>query len=320
MSKAVKKVGRAIGNVVKGVVNVVKSVAKGVGSVVKKIAKSKIGKALLVAATVYFGGAAIMGAMGGASAGTGFMGTLSGAVSGAGTGIANAWTGLTGAASSALGGNFSAAGSQLSAGFQGTTVAAQNAANITAGGGGGFVNGNYGSVGTNTAANTATGASKVAETVAKTAVKEVGKDAVEKGLISRTWDGLGEYGKMAAVQGASQLAGNVIQGVGQQKALEEQQRYEQEQAQLARDRYNQNAGAKLWGATPEDTTGGAYAMTAQQSYDPAAEARMMAQRYSGMANMPYGGQQVGMIGSRLPASAPMANNNFPVYNPYYYRG
>lgn len=110
MSKVVKGVGRAVGKVVKGVTNVV-----------KKVAKSKLGKVLIGAALVYFGGAALMGGFSGAAAGGG----LSGALSGAAQGVANAWTSLTGAASSALGGNFAQAGSQLSAGIQGTTTAAQ---------------------------------------------------------------------------------------------------------------------------------------------------------------------------------------------------
>lgn len=104
MSKVVKGVGRAIGNVVKGV-----------GNVVKKVVQSPIGKIIAGAALVYFGGAALMGAVGGASAGaaagSGVLGTLGGAVSGglsgAAAGISNAWAGLTGALS---GGGLSALG------------------------------------------------------------------------------------------------------------------------------------------------------------------------------------------------------------------
>lgn len=236
MSKAVKSVGRAIGKVVKGVVKVV-----------KKVASSKIGKILITAAAIYFGGAAIMGAMGGASAGTGFLGTLSGAVSGAGAGISSAWTGLTGAASAAMGGNFAAAGSSLGSGFTGAygagssavTGAAAAAPSVFAGG---SVVPSATTVG---APNSVFAGGTLAPTSAAS--------TASKGLVSGMWNGLGDYGKMAAVQGATQMAGGVIQGYGQQKAVEDQRNYEAEQAQLARDRYNQNAGTMWWGG---DSGGG----------------------------------------------------------------
>lgn len=300
MSKVVKAVGRAISGVVKGVVNVVKGVVSGV----KKIATSKVGKILLAAATVYFGGAAIMGAMGGASAGTGFLGTLSGAVSGASAGISSAWTGLTGALTggglSSLGSGFTGA---YGAGSSAVTGAAALAAptNVLAGG----------SVVSGAAPAVNSGAVLGAAVPTAPAVSSSG------GLISGAWNGLGEYGKMAAVQGASNMVGGVIQGYGQQKALEEQRNFETEQARLARERYNQNAGARLWGAVPEDTTGGAYAREVTSTQDPVADSRLLADRYSGMQATPYGVQPAGLVGSRI---QPMASNNFPVYNPYYYRG
>jgi hypothetical protein len=127
MSKVVKKVGRAVSGVVKGVTKAVGGVVKGVSNVVKKIAANPIGRLVLTAGTVYFGGAAIMGAMGGASAGTGFMGTLSGGLKGAAAGIGNAWTGLTSAGSAAMGGNFAQAGSALKGGMTGAHSAGFNA-------------------------------------------------------------------------------------------------------------------------------------------------------------------------------------------------
>lgn len=108
MSKVVKGIGRAIGKVVKGVVNVV-----------KKVAKSKLGKILITAAAVYFGGAALQGAMQGASAGSGFFGSISSGLQGAAQGIGNAWSSLGTAATQAVGGNFANAGNALSTGFQG---------------------------------------------------------------------------------------------------------------------------------------------------------------------------------------------------------
>jgi hypothetical protein len=270
MSKVVKSVGRAIGKVVKGVVNVVKSVAK-----------SPIGKVLLAAATVYFGGAAIMGAMGGASASTGFMGTIGGALKGATAGIANAWSGLTGAASAAMGGQFSAAGSSLGSGFTGSYAAgssAVNAANAAAvsAAGGGFPAGagGYGSVGPSgqTAAGTTlssapASAATTPGTYWTSPAQAVTAPPPNPGIISGAWNSLGDYGKMAAVQGSMQLAGGAIQGAGQQKAMEEQRRYEQEQAQLARNRYNENVGTSWWSgsgnADPAASSPGTYAQSPQ---------------------------------------------------------
>jgi len=105
MSKAVRKIGRSI-----------KKVVKGVGKVAQKAWKSPIGKALMIAGTVYFGGAAIGGMMGGAG------GAGAGMLSNAAAGISNAWTSLGTATSAAMGGNFSAAGQALSAGAKGATL------------------------------------------------------------------------------------------------------------------------------------------------------------------------------------------------------
>tara|TARA_B100000214_G_C23973626_1_gene631495 strand:- start:3083 stop:4000 length:918 start_codon:yes stop_codon:yes gene_type:complete len=115
MSKVVKKVGRAIKKVVKGVV-------KGVKKVWKKVKESKIGRVVLTAALIYFGGAALSGMWAGGSAGSGFMGTLTGGIQGAASGVANAWSGITGATASAVSGNFAQAGSQLAAGAKGQAI------------------------------------------------------------------------------------------------------------------------------------------------------------------------------------------------------
>ena len=76
MSKVVKKVGKAIGKVVKGVV-------KAVVKVKKKIFKSKLFKVIATAALIYFGGAALMGGLGGLGAGGG--GFIAGAKAGLGS-------------------------------------------------------------------------------------------------------------------------------------------------------------------------------------------------------------------------------------------
>lgn len=221
MSKVVKGITRAVSSVVKGAVNVV-----------KKVAKSPIGKALIVAAAVYFGGAALMGGLG-APAGTG----LSGFLSGAAQGVSNAWASLGTAASSAMSGNFSQAGSALSSGFQGQVA----------------------NVGTSAAVNAAPAAAQnvaAVDAVPKTAIDPSMSQVLTKtGLPNSVptasgpgvWGSMGDYSKAATIMAGSQLAGGVIQGYGQQQALEEQREYETKQANLARDRYNQNVGVVLWG-------------------------------------------------------------------------
>lgn len=296
MSKAVKSIGRAVKKVVSGVSKVVKGVVSGI----KKFASSKFGKIIIAAAAIYFGGAAIMGAMGGASAGTGFLGTISGAIQGAGAGISSAWTGLTGAASSLMAGELGAAGSALSSGFTGAYGAGSSAVSGALGSAAGSAaSGSGGVLGMDTAS----------ANVLKTGV--VPSSAPSSGGL---WNSLGDYGKMAAIQGGTQLIGGVMQGYGQQKAVEEQQGYEaQQRAQAAA-----NAGSPLWGSVPTDTTGGAYSRTAEGGYDPLAESRRLADLYSGMNPNPAMLRgQYGLISAGM---GPITNNNFPVYNPYYYRG
>jgi hypothetical protein len=117
MSKFVSSVARGVSNVVQGAVNVVKDVGKAVGGavtdvakaatgVVKSIADSKLGKAVLIAAAIYFGGAAIAGGYGSAAGGGSFFTGMGAGVSSAATSLSSAWT-------SAMAGEFAQAGSTL---------------------------------------------------------------------------------------------------------------------------------------------------------------------------------------------------------------
>ena len=72
------KIFKGIKKVIKGVVKGIKKVVKGVGKVVKKVAKSKIFKAILVAAAVYYTGGAFLHGAG--VSGSGAFGTWAGAV------------------------------------------------------------------------------------------------------------------------------------------------------------------------------------------------------------------------------------------------
>lgn len=297
MSKVVKSVGRAISKVVKGVVNVVKKVTSGVANFVKKVASSKLGKILITAAAIYFGGAALAGGFGSSAAGGSFL-------SGMGTGVANAASSLSTAWSSALSGNFASAGSSLSAGFQGTTTALQ-AANA-----GAITNGmtqaqmlasqNAGISGataaTNSAAATAFPASAGVGGGAQLALTPA-QVAGSKGLIG----GLSPMGQYAAISGATQLVGGAVQGYGAQKAQEEQRAYEQQQADAAQQRYNQNVGTNWWDA-PSDVVQAA--QTGASRYDPIA---------AGDPNSPFAVDSTSLTNR----NKGLIGNNMPTYNRYY---
>jgi hypothetical protein len=279
MSKVVKGVFRAVSKVVSGVVKAV-----------KKVAKSPIGKIILAAATIYFGGAAIMGAMG-APAGSGIMGALQGA----GAGISNAWTSLLQAGSSALGGNFAQAGSQLSAGFQGTTMAAGSTAAAaapaaSAAGSGITLGGPAPQYGANALLNPSgavtSGGAAIPAAAAPTAAKTAGFWGTNAGA--------------ATVLAGGQLAGGLIQGVGAQKEAERQ---EQLQAEV-RARYNRNVGTPLWGN--QESTG----YTGESTTNPLIYQRPDYQVAGGPSLLQQG---QGLVGGNM--NPVFGYAGFPVFNP-----
>lgn len=116
MSKAVSGVGNAIGGVLKGAVNLVKDVGNGIGRIVKDIGSSKIGKAILIAGAIYFGGAALAGGYGSAAGGGSFFTGMGAGVSSAATSLSSAWT-------SAMAGNFAEAGATIGSSWTGAANA-----------------------------------------------------------------------------------------------------------------------------------------------------------------------------------------------------
>jgi hypothetical protein len=141
--------------------------------------------------------------------------------------------------------------------------------------------------------------------------------AAGKGLI----DSLTPMGQYAAITGATQLVGGVVQGYGADKAQQEQQAYEEQQANEQRGRYDAsvqefskqaNAGAARSNDNTSYGTGVAY--------DPMAESRALSDRYR--AEFEARQAQRGIVGRGMrPTQAqPMANNGYPVYNPAYSRG
>ena len=252
MSKVVKKVTRGIKKVVKGV-------KKGISKVWKKIKKNKIFRAVATAALVYFGGAALMGGFSGMSAGTGFF-------SGAGQGIANAWGGLTGAASSAWNGQWAQAGSQLGQGALGRSIDTASGAITGAGGQALGTSNAFVNTAAEQAANVATTAGQQAADAAGTKVYgsrfgpavndvtgevigEAARQSSGAGLLqegSRAWYnplGWSKEVKGAAIMTGGRMFSGVFDNMSQQAILDEQ-RAEEERARL---RYGQNMGTK----TPE---------------------------------------------------------------------
>jgi len=240
MSKVVKKIGRSIGKVVKGV-------AKGVKKVWKKVKQSKVLKIIAIAALIYFGGAALMGGIGGAAGGGG----ISGALSGAAQGMGNAWSSLSAAGSSVMGGNFSAAGSNVMAGVQGQTInAATGAVTGVASGGANALLANTGTAaGTGAAAGTSAAAQGVPSFVqgatqtygpanaATSAAVELGKEEAKKGLLGTMMSS--KYTAPALISTGGNMISGYAQGAQQQEMLDQQQEQEQER----RDIYGQNVGA-----------------------------------------------------------------------------
>lgn len=285
MSKVVKKVGRAISNVVKGAVKVV-----------KKVASSKIGKVLITAAAVYFGGAALAGGFSSSAAGGSFL-------SGMGTGLSNAAASLGQAWTSVLSGNLSGAGSAISSGFQGLNAA--QAAGTAA-----------------QAVGTAAEAAGAFSGATSTGLPTVAGDAAnvltnKSGLVSGILNGMGDRSKAALITGGSQLVGGVIQGIGQQKAVEEQRAAEQQAIAEQRARYDNSVQQYLQQANSGVQPGGEY-VPQGPNYDPVLEARNLAAKYGAMAGaVPQ--LRPGVINSQMPGWG-TTNNNFPIYNPAYYRG
>jgi len=231
MSKVVKGIGRAIGKVVKGVTNVV-----------KKVAKSKLGKVLITAAAIYFGGAALQGAMQGASAGSGFFGSISSGLSGAAQGIGNAWSSLGTAASQAVGGNFANAGNALSTGFQGGSASMVDGALVSQ------------PLSIASAPPPPTASVPAAPPTGRTDINAlIGKTPPQMsvpglnvppttppGLLASAMSS--PYTAPAMIMSGTQLLGGYMQG----KAAQDQQDQQIAMAEDERKRYNANVGARLY--------------------------------------------------------------------------
>jgi hypothetical protein len=219
MSKAVKAVTRPMRAVLSGVNKLRKKVvAEG-----KRFAKSDLGKMVITAALVYFGGAAIAGMSSGA---------------GAMAGLQGAWTSLGTAGSAAMAGNFSGAASALGSGFGGTAM-----------------------TGTQLAASQAAAALPAAAQVGNGAGAIKTMTGLGPANLSPVAPldlaGLGgsaPQGMLAKIASSPYLAPSLViagsgmlTSIGQGKQMEAMQEREDEKEEDRRRRYNTNAGARLWG-------------------------------------------------------------------------
>lgn len=225
MSKVVKGIGRAVSSVVKGVVNVVKDVAK-----------SKLGKILITAAAIYFGGAALMGGASASAAGGSFLSGASAGLSGAASGVSTAWSSL-------MAGNVGAAGSALGSGFTGAGAA--GAATVAPSG-----------LVVNAMAPTAL-AGGAPTTMANglpfnpsdlQVTDYIQKAAGNSALTTPPTSFMGNmmnspYAAPAAIMSGTQLIGGAMQGYGAQQEAKRQEKMSAD----ARTRYNANVNTRLFG-------------------------------------------------------------------------
>lgn len=304
MTKIVQGIGDAIGDVVKGVVNVVKGVADGVGDLAKSIADSDIGKAILIAGAVYFGGAALAGGFGSSAAGGSFLSGMGVGVESAATGLSSAWSstlaGNFGEAASTIGNTFGAAGT---AAGESATLASQiaapvasNVANFTTeqiANANPLAAGQGASPTLNGLAGTTPPAPTSPFSLAQPPTIPTGvPPAIPPGAppAAGWWAGVDPYLKTAAVMGGTQVVGGLISGAGQAKAAQEQRDFEVDQAELARQRRNKNMGAQLdfsavRAAAAEKAAANPQTVT---QWDPQAAARALIAQYYAQAQ-PTGG-------------------------------
>lgn len=241
MSKVVKQ---ALGG------RLISKVFKGVTKAIKKVASSKLGKILITAAAIYFGGAALMGGIGGATsaaAGSSFLSGASAGLSSAASGISGAWSALTGT------GGLSGAASSLSSGFTGAMQAGAGGSSLVGAIPGEIANGmsqaemlatqNAGIEGATQATNAAASSAFPAATNAATTGLQLTPGAgANPGLISKMM--ASQYTAPALISGTTQLIGGAMQGYGAQKQQEQQAQLAEDQ----RNRYNTNVGTRLFGA------------------------------------------------------------------------
>ena len=268
MSKEVSQVfggiGDAVSGVLKGVGDVVDGAVKGVGSLAKQIYDSDVGKAIIIAGAIYFGGAALAGGFGGSAAGGSFFTGMGAGVSSAAGAMADAWTAsswgpLTEAWSTAADAGFATVPGAVGPGIPLTEAGSAlmdagggEAAGTTFSGGGGVGGPVYEGVGSSAASGggVAPAASTVGTNAATTALDNQIANSYINPLAKTAAPGTSWYSnplvQYGAIQAGTQVAGGLIAGAGQSKAAQDQRDYEAEQLKKAQDLRNANMSGQLW--------------------------------------------------------------------------
>jgi hypothetical protein len=262
MSSVVSGIGNAVSGVVKGVGDAVSGAVKGVGSLAKQIYDSKIGKAIIIAGAIYFGGAALAGGFGSSAAGGSFL-------SGMGAGVSSAATSLTSAWGSVLSADFATAagtignswGTAYGAGVKLAAPAVVETAATALSSAQAPMTAQYSSAAPTAAAPPPVGtaglpAGSPINSAAAGSYTPVAQTAAGAGAPAATqpWyaqaldyitpkSELAQYG---LISGATTIGGNIIAGIGQQQALEDERKYQEQQRQAALDLRNANVGAELF--------------------------------------------------------------------------
>jgi len=256
-------IGDAVSGVLKGVGDAVDGAVKGVGTLAKQIYDSDIGKAIIIAGAIYFGGAALSGGFGSMGAGGSFLSGMGTGVSSAASSLSSAW----GLATSGEAGSLSQAASTIGSSWGAAGDAGANAARFAAGSGLSAAAPSAASVASAPAAAAAPAAAPAAATPAVasgapgvlspaaasayTPVVETaaGAPAATQPWYSQALDYLtpkSDLAKYGLISGATSVAGHVISGIGQQQAAQEQREYEAEQLRKAQELRNANVGSNLF--------------------------------------------------------------------------
>lgn len=278
MSKEVSQVfggiGDAVSGVLKGVGDAVDGAVKGVGTLAKQIYDSDVGKAIIIAGAIYFGGAALSGGFGSYGAGGSFFSGMGTGVASAADSIALAWTESSlGPLGNAWGAadHAGANAARFLAGDVGTVGA--NAAAMDAGGeavGSTFSGGSGGAdiVASSSPAPTVTLGTPPPPTVAaapggttvgnyslgNASVPQITQASASLPPVDQSWYSKAidyvtpksELAKYGLISGATQLAGGLIQGAGQEQAVKDEREAQEAALKAAQDLRNANMSAELF--------------------------------------------------------------------------
>lgn len=248
-------IGDAVSGVLKGVGDAVNGAVKGVGTLAKQIWESKIGKAIIIAGAIYFGGAALAGGFGSSGAGGSFLSGMGTGVSSAADSIALAWEGSSlGPLGNAWGaaGDAGANAARTLAGSGLTTVAPSAASAAAAPP---VAPAPTAALGTPPPVAATPGASTVGNySLGNATVPQITQAGANLPAATQPWyaqamdyitpkSELAQYG---LISGATSIGGNILAGIGQDQAAKEQREYEEKQLRDAQALRNANVGAELF--------------------------------------------------------------------------